>query len=274
MKDIISKLAVCSWSLQPTNPESLFEQLDAIGINRLQIALDPIRNAGSVWGKIAEQCAARGVTLVSGMFGTVGEDYTTMESIQRTGGVVPDATWEENWEDIRINADLAERMGLKIVTFHAGFLPHEARDPNFTKLLDRIGQIAELFAKRGIMLGFETGQETAATLAEFLKHLNCPNVGVNFDPANLILYEKGDPIEALRTLCPWLKQVHVKDARRTTQSGTWGKEVVVGTGDVDWRAFFTTLGSLGFQGWCCIEREAGSQRVADIRAARQFLETL
>ena len=99
-------------------------------------------------------------------------------------------------------------------------------------------------------------------------------MGVNFDPANLILYDKGQPLDALRTLAPWLKQCHIKDAKRTRTPGTWGEEVPVGTGEVDWPAFFQQLQQLQFTGFCCIEREAGSQRVADIRTARTVAEAL
>jgi sugar phosphate isomerase/epimerase len=97
---------------------------------------------------------------------------------------------------------------------------------------------------------------------------------VNFDPANMILYEKGDPIAALRTLAPRLKQCHLKDATKTKQPGAWGVEVAVGTGEVDWKGFFNVIEQIQFQGFFCVEREAGSQRVADIRAARQFVESL
>ena len=97
---------------------------------------------------------------------------------------------------------------------------------------------------------------------------------MNFDPANMILYDKGDPLEALRALGPWIRQCHIKDARRTRVSGTWGEEVTVGTGEVDWTAFLATLDELGFHGDLCIEREAGNQRLADIRAARVHLESL
>jgi sugar phosphate isomerase/epimerase len=187
---------------------------------------------------------------------------------------VPDAHWDQNWRNIQTVASIARRFRLKLVTFHAGFLPHAEEDPSFQKLLDRIARVADLFAAQGIALGFETGQETADTLAAFLTKLNRPNVGVNFDPANMILYDKGDPIAALRTLGPWLKQCHIKDANRTKAPGTWGEEVVAGTGQVDWPAFFRTLGELGFRGNLCIEREAGMQRVADITAARQLVERL
>jgi len=274
MKSFRDRLAVCSWSLQPEGPRPLLEQLKASGVPRVQIALDPMRAQPDTWRTFSEQCAQNAVNIVSGMFGTVGEDYSTMETIRRTGGVVPDATWDENWKNIQSIAAIANNMGIQLVTFHAGFLPHDENDPAFTKLLHRIRLIADVFGAKGIKLGFETGQETAVALREFLEKLKRPNVGVNFDPANMILYDKGNPIEALRILGPWLKQCHLKDARKTRQPGTWGDEVVVGTGEVNWPEFFRVLQELNFTGYCCIEREAGNQRLEDIRAARQFVDSL
>jgi len=271
---IAQRLAVCSWSIQPTDPNNLVAQLQAIGINRVQIALDSIRERPGVWGKILEVFRRNNITLVSGMFGTIGEDYSTLESIRRTGGVAQDATWNENWRNIETNAVIARQLRLKLVTFHAGFIPQEEGDPAFKKLYDRIVLIADRFGAKGIDLGFETGQETAETLRAFLIRLNRPNVGVNFDPANMILYDKGSPIDALRALGPWLKQCHIKDAIRTKTAGTWGEEVVVGLGDVNWNQFFSVLHEMKFNGDLCIEREAGPQRVSDICAARQFLESL
>jgi L-ribulose-5-phosphate 3-epimerase len=268
---LTSRLAVCSWSLRPTDPLDLIRQLEEIDVLRVQIALDPLREHPAIWGRLPQLCRQHGVTFASGMFGTVGEDYSTLESIQRTGGVVPDATWDQNWRNIQAAADIARDLGLKLVTFHAGFLPHEPAERGFQKLLQRITLIADLFAAKQIDLGFETGQETAETLRAFLQKLGKPNVGVNFDPANMILYDKGDPTAALRVLGPWLKQCHLKDALKTTTPGAWGQEVPVGAGQVDWRAFFQTAAKLGFHGDFAIEREAGEQRVADIRTAREYV---
>jgi sugar phosphate isomerase/epimerase len=273
--DLKARLAVCSWSLEPVSADDLLKKLAATGLQRVQIALDPVReNKGGAWSDVAAKAAAQGVTFVSGMMGTIGEDYTTLETIRRTGGVVPDGTWAGNWKSFEANADLAGRLGLKLVTFHAGFLPHEKTDPSFAKLQDRLRRTADLFQARGITLGMETGQETADTLAAFLRQLDHKGVGVNLDPANILLYDKGDPVAAARMLGPWLKQVHLKDAVRTKVPGTWGEEVVLGTGQVDWKGFFAALPAAGFTGNLCIEREAGTQRVADIRAAREYVERL
>ena len=271
MKSVSPRLAVCSWSIQPTSPTQLVEHLKTIGIHRVQLALDPLREFPDVWGATQHLFQKAGIDIASGMFGTVGEDYTSLETIKHTGGVVPDHTWDQNWKNIQQILKLAKELHIKLVTFHAGFLPHEVSDPSFSKLFDRINRIGNMFGESGIQLGFETGQETADTLGEFLSKLNLANVGVNFDPANMLLYDKGDPIQALNHLSPWLKQCHVKDANRTKTPGMWGEEVVAGTGEVNWQAFFEVLSRKGFQGNLAIEREAGTQRVTDIIAAKEFV---
>jgi sugar phosphate isomerase/epimerase len=268
---IDNRLAVCSWSLQATTPQELTERLQATGISRVQLALDPLREEPTVWGDTEAILTQAGIAIVSGMFGCVGEDYSTLDTIGETGGIAPDETWEQNLENVRATVEIAKQLGLKLVTFHAGFVPHDPADPGFTKMVGRLKALAEMFAAADMLLGLETGQETADGLAALLEVLDQPNVIVNFDPANMLLYGKGNPIEALRVLAPWIRQVHVKDAKQTAIPGTWGEEVAVGTGQVDWPAFFATLAEIGFTGDIVIEREAGDQRVADISTAREVV---
>ena len=265
------RIAVCSWSLQAATPQELEEKLQATGISRVQLALDPLREEPAAWGETEEVLKQAGITIVSGMFGCVGEDYSSLDTIRVTGGIAPDETWERNLENIRATVEIAKKLGLKLVTFHAGFVPHDKADPGFAKMVSRLKTTAEIFAAADMLLGLETGQETADGLAALLDELQQPNVIVNFDPANMLLYGKGDPIEAVRVLAPWIRQVHVKDANQTATPGTWGEEVAVGTGQVDWPAFFSTLAEVGFTGDMVIEREAGDQRVTDIRTAREVV---
>jgi sugar phosphate isomerase/epimerase len=268
---IDNRLAVCSWSLQASTPHELADKLQATGISRTQLALDPLREDPAVWGETEAILKQAGITIISGMFGCVGEDYSTLGTIRVTGGIAPDETWERNLTNIRATVEIAEKLGLKLVTFHAGFVPHDKADPGFSKMVGRLKTVAEIFASAGMLLGLETGQETADGLAALLEELDQPDVIVNFDPANMLLYGKGDPIEALGVLAPWIRQVHVKDANQTAVPGTWGEEVAVGAGQVDWPAFFSTLARIGFTGDVVIEREAGGQRVADIRTAREVV---
>lgn len=270
----LNRLAVCSWSLQPTSPEHLIQLLQASGFTRVQLDLDPFREQPAVWNKAPGLFARAGITPVSGMFRTVGEDYTTLESIRLTGGLVPDSTWEQNWRNAQTTVETARRLGLKFVMFHAGFVPHDHNDPIFVKLVERIRKVARLFAAAGITLGCETGQEAGPALKDFLQFLAEPNVAVNFDPANMILYNNGNPIEALRLVGPYVKSCHLKDGILTRVPGNWGEEAAVSTGQVDWPAFFQTMADIHFDGYFCFEREGGNQRMEDIRLGRLFVEKL
>ena len=267
---LADRLAVCSWSLQPATPAELIGQLSEIGINKVQLALCPLVT-DPAWADAGGQLSVAGIEIVSGMFGTKGEDYSTLETIKATGGIVPDETWDDNWAHIRKVIPVAVSLGVKFVTFHAGFLPEDTADPSYAKLTGRLSQIAEAFAAWGLELGLETGQEDAETLKGFLDRLAAPNLGVNFDPANMILYGKGEPVSAVRVLMPYVKQVHIKDAIPTETPGEWGAETVVGTGAVDWPAFLGALAEGGMSGGLAIEREGGDQRVADIKTAAEFI---
>ncbi len=269
-QSLAEKLAVCSWSLQPAGPDELIETVKQTGLGGIQLALDPVVT-DPAWANIGEQLADAGLTIVSGMFGCKGENYATLDAIRETGGVVPDGTWEDNWTHIQKVVPAAKALGIKLVTFHAGFLPEEVTDPDYAKLTARLRQIAEAFAAEGIELAFETGQETAGTLKAFLDQLGASNVGVNFDPANMLLYGKGDPVEAVKVLMPYLKGVHVKDAVASDTPGQWGTEKPVGTGAVDWPAFLGTLVEANYVGPMSIEREGGDQRVAEVVTAREFV---
>jgi L-ribulose-5-phosphate 3-epimerase len=263
----MSTVGVCSWSLQPRDARDLVDKVNACGLSAVQLALSPIQRGQ--WDEAATRAALRdaGVTILSGMMQTTGEDYSSLESIRRTGGLRPDEHWQANLAVAWSIAAIAGRMGLDLVTFHAGFIPHDATDPERARLLERLGTIADIFAQRGIRLGLETGQESADTLGAALRDLAHPNVGVNFDPANMILYGMGDPVTALRTLTPRVVQVHIKDAVPTAVPGTWGKETAVRAGAVDWPAFLAVVREKLPGVNLLIEREAGGSRPQDIRSA-------
>ena len=268
------RIGVCSWSLQPESPADLIGKLQATGLDACQLHLDPLRvEKSGAWKAehAIDELHDAGIEVRSGMMSMHGEDYSTLESIARTGGVRPDATWKDNLAAAKGNAELARKLRITLVTFHAGFLPHE-RGAERTKLVARLRELADVFGAAGVRVGFETGQETAETLLEVLAELDRPNVGVNFDPANLILYGMGDPIAALRALGARVFQAHVKDARPTTKKGAWGTEVPVGTGAVDWKGFFAALKAAHVDCDLMIEREAGNERVHDVRTARALLE--
>jgi len=261
-------LSVCSWSLRPGSPSELADAVAAVGLEAVQLDLVPLLEEPG-WADAAAVLADRGVALASGMVRLDGEDYSTLESIARTGGLRPDETWPENFTRCRRGAELAAALGLDLVTFHAGFIPEGGAERE--RLLDRLRQVADVFADAGVAIALETGQETADTLVEALEALERPEVGVNFDPANMILYGMGDPVAALRTLAPRVHQLHAKDALPTETPGTWGREVPVGDGAVDWAGLLEAAAMVPHLR-IAIEREAGDRRIAEISQARERLQ--
>ncbi|QDU67858.1 sugar phosphate isomerase/epimerase family protein [Engelhardtia mirabilis] len=266
-----SALGVCSWSLRAGAESELAAVVEAVGVSQVQMALDPLRRGAWSAERLVASLESVDATVRSGMMGTEGEDYSTLETIRRTGGLVPDQHWPANLAAARGNARVARELGLELVSLHAGFLPEKRGDALRARVLDRLRQVADVFGEQGVRLALETGQESAATLLDVLAELDHPGVGINFDPANMLLYGMGEPVAALRALLPHVLQVHVKDARSSQVPGDWGQEVPVGTGEVDWTAFFAVLAAAGFGGDLMIEREAGDDRPGDMRLAADLV---
>jgi sugar phosphate isomerase/epimerase len=199
------RIAICSWSLKPENPEQLRTRIERLGLRAAQIALSPVVNNPPVWGSVFDVLREGGIDIVSGMMAMAGEDYSSLQSAA------------------------------------------------------------------GLQLGLETGQESAETLCEALKDLDAHNLGVNFDPANMILYGMGDPIEAFKMLESNVFQVHIKDALQTRTPGAWGREVAAGQGEVDWPAFFDIARGIEPPIDYVIEREGATAREADLAIARDLI---
>ena len=266
-------IGVCSWSLQVKSIPELKRLCDRLGVDVVQIACGDPHHADWEEGERLPQAAtSAGFRLTGAMLGFPGEDYTTPETIQKSGGFGNPATRKERLERFQWGLDRTRALGLTDLMLHAGFLP-ESGDPDRKPFLDTLTKVSELAKAKGVTIAFETGQETADLLRRTLDELKCPNLKVNFDPANMLLYDKGDPLRAVEILGPDIRSVHVKDANRTKVPGTWGEEVPLGKGQVNIRQFVKTLQKVGYRGALCIEREVGNQeeRVADIAHGIRYL---
>ena len=259
-------IGVCSWSLQVKNVPELKRLMDGLGIDVVQIACgDPHHASWDEGDNMPAAAKAAGFHMTGTMLGFPGEDYTTPATIQHSGGFGNPATRPERLERFKWALDRTVALGLADIMLHAGFLP-EPGDPDRKPFLDTLARVSQLAKEKGIIVAFETGQETADLLRRTLDDLKCPNLKINFDPANMILYDMGDPIRAVEILGPDIRSVHVKDANRTKAAGTWGEEVPLGQGQANIKKFVQTLKKVGYRGPLCIEREVGDQpqRIADI----------
>ncbi|MFC1498369.1 sugar phosphate isomerase/epimerase family protein [Verrucomicrobiota bacterium] len=260
-------IGVCSWSLQ-MDVAGVAEAMKQLELNHIHLAVRPALEDGGK--EYLEAVRKQDWTITSTMIDFPSEDYSSLDSIKKTGGVAPDECWEQNL-DLALGAiDVTRELGVKYLSFHAGFIDHT--DPSYAeKFYDRIRCLADAAEAKGVMLLMETGQESAEELRDFMEKMNHPALGINFDPANMILYNKDNPVNALKALSSWVKHVHIKDAVRTKKPGTWGAEVPWGDGETGGHLFIETLQEIGFNGALAIEREAGNTRAEDISTAIERL---
>jgi L-ribulose-5-phosphate 3-epimerase len=252
-------IAVCTWSLGND-----LDKIKTAGVDSVHLAIAPaLTDNGS---KYLAKVTKSNLKATATMINFPQEDYSTLESIKATGGIVPDDCWGGNRELALRAIKLTAEMKISFLSMHFGFI--ETQDPARAKtLIERTRLLADSAGEHNIALLMETGQESAEELRDFLEKLHHPALGVNFDPANMILYGKGNPVEAIGVLSPWIKHVHIKDALQTKMPGTWGSEVAWGTGEVNAGAFLKTLKNTDFAGALAIEREAGDDRLGDIKKA-------
>jgi sugar phosphate isomerase/epimerase len=266
-------IGICSWSLQVTSVAELRRLLDRLEINVVQIACgDPHHAAWEEGDHFPEAARAAGFQMTGAMLGFPGEDYTTPLTIQKTGGFGDPALRPERLARFEWAVARTRSLGLHDLMLHAGFIP-ELGNPDRKPFLDTLARMSDVAARNDVIVAFETGQETADLLRLTLDELKCPNLKVNFDPANMLLYDKGDPIRAVEILGPDIRSVHVKDAVRPMRSGEWGEEVPLGRGEVNIRKFVETLQKVGYLGPLCIEREVGDQeqRLEDLAHGVRYL---
>jgi L-ribulose-5-phosphate 3-epimerase len=193
----------------------------------------------------------------------------------QTIGLVPRATREVRAAHIRKASGFAKECGIAAVQTHCGFLPEDPNDPVYKETVAVLRDLAGFCKASGQNFRYETGQETPITLVRTMQDVGLDNQGVNFDLANLILYGKANPVDAIEILAPYIQGIHAKDGLWPTNPRELGKEVPIGKGKVDFPRIIARLKELHYGGAVTIEREiSGPQQTEDVRAARFFLEKL
>ncbi len=210
--------------------------------------------------------------------GFEGESYADIPTVERTIGLVPVETRAERVAELKEIADFANLMGVKTVGLHLGFVPHDRTTSEYKEVLAVTRDVCDHAKHNGQAIHLETGQEPADVLLAFLQDVERDNLFINFDPANMILYGCGEPIPALKTLGKYVRSIHCKDATWSDQPGkTWGAEVALGKGAVDFAAYLRTLNEIGYAGPLTIEREIPQEparQKAEIASAIETLEAL
>lgn len=202
------------------------------------------------------QLSQMGVRCTAVFGGFEGESYADIPTVIRTVGLVPEATRQSRLQEMFDIADFASWLGCDTVALHLGFIPHDSSADGYVDIVEVTRRLCDHCLKHGQYVHLETGQETAEGLLAFIHQVARPNLKINFDPANMILYGTGEPIEALRQVGPHVRSVHCKDGTWSDKPGeTWGCEVPLGEGDVGMERYLKTLKEIGYTGPLTIERE-------------------
>lgn len=192
-----------------------------------------------------------------------------------TIGLVPRATRAARIDALKQTSDFAKLLGIPQIQTHCGFIPENPKDPLYEETVLAIREVTQHCAANGQNFLMETGQETPTTVSRTIKDVNLPNLGVGLDTANVILYGKANPVDAVDILGPYVKSIHAKDGKWPTDPTQLGEEVQIGKGLVDFKQVFAKLHKLGYKGAVTIEREtSGPQQIEDVKNEKIYLERI
>lgn len=251
--------------------DASFAPLRELGIPTAQIFPPASLDAGAT----RDAASRAGIEVTSIIAHFDGEDYADIPTVERTVGLVPESTRPQRLAHMLELAAFGRELGVRQLQTHIGFVPENAGDARYVAIVQMTQDICDDLAQDNGVFALETGQETAATLLRFLNDVKRPNLRLNFDPANMILYGHDEPLEAMELLFSHIESIHAKDGTWPKEANQLGAETPLDEGDVNWPRFGARLLELGYKGTLTIEREiGGEQKWRDVASAKAWLEAL
>lgn len=257
-------------------PEPEIEKVVNLGLRSCQVcSWDPTVWTAETGKRLMACCENAGVSVSTFWSGYSGPKAWNFTEGPVTIGLVPPQYRPERVEQLKRAAEFAAECGLPSIATHVGFLPEDPNDEKFAGTVEALQQVAGRCKELGIGFLYETGQETPVTLLRTIERVGLDNQGINFDTANVILYGKANPVDALDVFGPYVRDLHIKDGCYPTNGDSLGEEKPIGEGKVDFPAVVAKLKDLGYTGPLTIERECtGAEQERDIRRAIDVLEPL
>lgn len=253
-----------------------FRQLKEMGMNSCQLVcwdrsvLDAEHAA-----EVKKICEDEGIEISAVWCGWEGPRFWNFYEGQDTLGLVPEAYRFKRIEMLAQGSDFAKELGVTDLVTHAGYMPENPHDPKYPEIITALKYLVRKCKQNGQYFLFETGQETPVTLLRVMQDIGFDNVGINLDPANLIMYGKANPVDSLDVFGTYVRGVHGKDGLYPTDGRELGDEVALGEGKVNFPVFLKKLHELGYDGDITIEREiTGEQQKKDIQMAKKMLDEI
>lgn len=257
-----------------TRIEDKFREIREMGMESCQLVCWDRRLLDSAVAlKVKDAMEEYGITVTAFWCGWEGPKYWNFYEGQATLGLVPEAYRFQRMQMLMEGSDFAGELGIQDVVTHAGYMPENPWDPKYPEVIACLKSLAAHYQRNGQYFLFETGQETPVTLKRAIEDIGCNNLGINLDPANLIMYGKANPVDALDVFGEYIRGVHGKDGCYPVGGRELGAEVPLGQGKVDYPALIRGLKHWGYDGDITIEREiSGEEQRKDIRLAKEVLE--
>jgi sugar phosphate isomerase/epimerase len=255
------------------NPDAAMAKVHDLGLPTCQVFVNEIE--AELVSRLRQALDRYQIEATSLVVGGPGKEVWDFYQGPLTIGLVPRETRAARIAHIKKASDFAKQCGIPAVQTHCGFIPENPNDPVYKETVAAMREVAAYCKRNGQNFRYETGQETPITLVRAIQDVGMDNQGVNFDLANLILYGKANPTDAIELLGPYVQGIHAKDGMWPTNPKELGQEVPIGKGKVDFPRIITRLRELNYRGAVTIEREiSGPQQLEDVREAKTYLEKL
>jgi len=255
------------------DPDAALAKVHELGLPTSQIFVDEFDT--NLVTRLRESLQKYQIEATSLVVGGPGKEVWDFYQGPLTIGLVPKATRAERLAHIKKASDFAKQCGISAVQTHCGFIPENPNDAVYKEIVGTMREVAAYCKHNGQNFRYETGQETPITLVRAIRDVGLDNQGVNFDLANLILYGKANPVDAIEILGPYVQGIHAKDGMWPTNPKELGEEVPIGKGKVDFPRIIERLKQMNYRGAVTIEREiSGPQQLEDVRAEKTYLEKL
>ena len=255
------------------NPDAAMAKVHDLGLPTCQVFVNEIE--AELVSRLRQALDRYQIEATSLVVGGPGKEIWDFYQGPPTIGLVPRETRTARIAHIKKASDFAKQCGIPAVQTHCGFIPENPNDPVYKETVAAMREVAAYCKRNGQNFRYETGQETPITLVRAIQDVGMDNQGVNFDLANLILYGKANPTDAIELLGPYVQGIHAKDGMWPTNPKELGQEVPIGKGKVDFPRIITRLKELNYRGAVTIEREiSGPQQLEDVREAKTYLEKL
>jgi L-ribulose-5-phosphate 3-epimerase len=255
------------------DPDAAMSKVRSLGLPTVQVFVDELQSG--LVDPLRRALDKYGIEPTALVVGGPGQEVWDFYRGPLTIGLVPRETRAVRIAQIKKASDFAKQCRITAVQTHCGFIPEDPNDPIYKETVTAVREVAEYCKGNGQNFRYETGQETPITLVRMIQEVGTDNQGVNFDLANLILYGKANPVDAIELLGPYIQGIHAKDGLWPTNPKELGQEVPIGRGRVDFPRIIARLKELNYRGAVTIEREtSGPQQMDDVRAAKAYLEKL